>query len=118
MVTYENYRRYYFTKDGNAYYIHSYFNSYALYDIGVDLRNSHADLDYRIAYRTFQKLLQEIKKLGYTAILQKDYDKMENCVHFSYTEQNFLNSVLKVIKDNPETTHYCKNICNSILKKI
>lgn len=115
MVNIDNYYQYYFVKDNNAYIIKQVYKDYGLFDIGI-LNYTYSNA--QLYCGTIPKLLQEIRKRGYKAILKSDYDKMENCVHFSYTEQNFLNSVLKAIKDNPETTHYCKNICNSILRKI
>lgn len=117
MVTIDNYIDYYFIKDNNAYYI-STFNvrgSYGLYNISERTANYY---NYKLYANTFAYMLKQLRDNNYTAILKEDYDKMENCVKFSYIEQNFLNSILKAIKDSPETTHYCKNLCKSILSKI
>lgn len=116
MVDINNYHKYYFIKDNNTYFINSinFRSNYGLYNIS----EIPSHYNYELYANTFAYMLKQLRDNNYTAILKEDYDKMENCVKFSYTEQNFSNSILKAIKDSPETTHYCKNLCKSILSKI
>lgn len=73
------------------------------------------------SFKTIEEALYYFKKNNYKAIDKKHYlyiETEEDKISLSNSEINFLSSILKVLKDSKETKHYCKNIANSILKKI